>query len=105
MTCKTVQKEILLAWKSCFVGSLMKRCSSRPTQAVQPASGSCVMERLSAVSTLHSEAAEVAENSNEVAQIDHFAEHFMGTSSSSKTPENANSDHTFHPLPTDGLQV
>ena len=60
------------------------------------------MERLSAVSTLHSEAAEVAENSNEVAQIDHFAEHFMGTS---KTPENANSDHTFHPLPTEGLQV
>ena len=87
------------------------------------ASGSCVMERLSSttatVSNLHSTAEEVETNNstaaethgqNEVAQIEHFAEQLVDHMAkdqqvASQNHPNNSSDHTFHPITTEGLQV
>lgn len=86
----------------------------QPQQQQQSsASGSCVMERLgSAVSHLHSEEVETNgdSTSNEVAQIDHFAEHFVGhmaTTREHQSSSQSSSDNTFHPITADGpgLQV
>ena len=90
------------------------------------ASGSCVMERLgnstaaATVSNLHSAGAEEVETNNstaaethgqnEVAQIEHFAEQLVDHMAkdqqvASQNHPNNSSDHTFHPITTEGLQV
>lgn len=80
-------------------------------QQQSSASGSCVMERLgSTVSHLHSEEVETNDStSNEVAQIDPFAEHFVGhmATREQQSSSQSSSDNTFHPITADGpgLQV